>query len=101
MLIRRVILIVAMLCLSLPSTMASAAGGASSDAVPDQGGGVAKSPGGSVCVPGALVEAWSEGAWYPAVVLDPLRDGRCFVHYDDYGSDDDEALASKHVRSRR
>ncbi|OAN50812.1 hypothetical protein A6A04_17070 [Paramagnetospirillum marisnigri] len=53
------------------------------------------------CVPGGLIEAFSEGAWYPAVALDQLRDGRCFVHYDNYGQDDDEALAPKHVRSRR
>jgi hypothetical protein len=55
----------------------------------------------SVCVPGALIEALSEGGWYPAVVLDPLRDGRCFVHYENYGSDDDEALPPKSIRSRR
>lgn len=55
----------------------------------------------SVCVPGGLVEARSEGAWYPAVVLDPLRDGRCFVHYEGYGSDDDEAMARNDIRSRR
>ena len=56
---------------------------------------------GALCVPGALVEAKSEGAWYPAVVLDPLRDGRCFVHYEGYGSDDDEAMSPGSIRSRR
>ena len=55
----------------------------------------------ALCVPGALVEALSEGAWYPAVVLDPLRDGRCFVHYEGYGSDDDEAMGPGSIRSRR
>ncbi|RAU21443.1 hypothetical protein CU669_13535 [Paramagnetospirillum kuznetsovii] len=55
----------------------------------------------SACVPGAQIEALSEGAWYPAVVLDPLRDGRCFIHYDGYGSDDDEALSAREIRSRR
>ncbi|KIL98725.1 hypothetical protein CCC_02175 [Paramagnetospirillum magnetotacticum MS-1] len=57
--------------------------------------------GSSVCVPGATVEALSEGGWYPAVVLDPLRDGRCFVHYEGYGADDDEALPPNAIRSRR
>jgi hypothetical protein len=57
--------------------------------------------GASLCVAGAQVEALSEGAWYPAVVLDALRDGRCFVHYEGYGSDDDEAMAPGAVRSRR
>lgn len=101
MLTRRIILISAMICLSLSSTMAQTTGGPPSDAGPDQGGRAAKSSGGAVCVAGNLIEAWSEGGWYPAIVLDPLRDGRCFVHYEEYGSDDDEALAPKHVRARR
>lgn len=54
-----------------------------------------------LCVPGAKLEALSEGAWYPVTVLDPLRDGRCFIHYDSYGSDDDEAVTSKLIRARR
>ncbi|CAA7613757.1 hypothetical protein [Magnetospirillum sp. SS-4] len=56
---------------------------------------------GGICTPGNLIEAFSEGGWYPAVVLDPLRDGRCFVHYENYGDDDDEALKPKHIRARR
>jgi hypothetical protein len=55
----------------------------------------------AACVPGARIEAFSEGEWYPAVVLDALRDGRCFVHYEGYGSDDDEAMAPKDIRPRR
>jgi hypothetical protein len=101
MLSRRNFPITAMICLLLSPAMALAAGGSMSDTVLDQGSVTVKSGGGNVCVAGALVEAWSEGAWYPAVVLDPLRDGRCFVHYENYGSDDDEALAPKHVRARR
>ncbi|WP_158303982.1 agenet domain-containing protein [Paramagnetospirillum magneticum] len=54
-----------------------------------------------MCKPDTRVEILSEGAWYPGVVLDALRDGRCFVHYDGYGADDDEAVAPKLIRSAR
>jgi hypothetical protein len=68
---------------------------------PQQPSEMPKSNSSLVCVPGTLIEAWSEGAWYLAVALDPLRDGRCFVHYENYGSENDEALPPKNVRSRR
>jgi len=95
---RRIVLVAATICFSLSETTMSAVAGPSSDASADPRG---NAVGGSVCAPGNLIEARSEGAWYPAVVLDPLRDGRCFVHYDGYGSDDDEALGPSDIRSRR
>jgi len=54
-----------------------------------------------LCVPGSRVEIKSEGAWYPGVVLDQLQDGRCFVHYDNYNEDDDEAVSANELRSAR
>ncbi len=101
MLTRRLGLISALISFWLSPVLAQAAGGATPEAVPDQSGIAARSGGGALCVAGNPIEARSEGAWYPAIVLDPLRDGRCFVHYEDYGSDDDEALAPKHIRARR
>ena len=54
-----------------------------------------------LCKPDTKIEILSEGAWYPGVALDALRDGRCFVHYDTYTEDDDEAVAAKLIRSAR
>ena len=55
----------------------------------------------TLCKPDAKLEILSEGQWYPGVVLDALRDGRCFIHYDGYGPDDDEALTSQFIRAPR
>ena len=95
---RRIVLVAATICFSLSAAMTPAVAGPSSDAAADPRG---NAVGGFVCAPGNPIEARSEGAWYPAVVLDPLRDGRCFIHYDGYGSDDDEALGPNDIRSRR
>lgn len=55
----------------------------------------------TACVRGARVQAYSEGEWYDAVVKSaPLADGRCPVHYDDYGADEDEAVAPSALRPR-
>ncbi|MCG5241084.1 hypothetical protein ACIU1J_09130 [Azospirillum doebereinerae] len=55
----------------------------------------------SLCQKGMRVEAQSKGEWYPATVKGPLRsDGRCPVHYDDYGSEDDESVSLKRLRPR-
>ena len=78
--------------LALVSSMASAQPSADT---------VKAAVGASLCVPGTKVEALSEGAWYPAVVLDALRDGRCFVHYEGYGADDDEAMGPGTIRAAR
>ena len=103
--IRRFVLVLATLLSALSAPALSSSALAQAKDATAAGGGSDPALGpvkpGAPCVPGTLVEAWSEGAWYPAVVLDPLRDGRCFVHYDGYGSDDDEALAPQHVRTRR
>lgn len=79
------------LCLAALATPALAQSG---------GSGAAAEPS-SLCKPDTRIEILSEGAWYPGVVLDALRDGRCFVHYDGYGADDDEAVAPKLIRSAR
>ena len=54
-----------------------------------------------LCKPDTKVEILSEGGWYPGVVLDALRDGRCFVRYDGSGEEDDEAVTAKMLRSAR
>jgi hypothetical protein len=55
----------------------------------------------SLCVRGMQVEVNWKGDWYPATVTGPARaDGRCPVHYDDYGREDDEAVSLKRIRPR-
>jgi hypothetical protein len=47
----------------------------------------------SLCRPNARVKVLWEGEWYPAKVKSAmLADGRCPIHYDGYGSEDDEAV---------
>ena len=47
----------------------------------------------SLCRPNARVKVLWEGEWYPAKVKSAmLADGRCPIHYDGYGSSDDEAV---------
>lgn len=55
----------------------------------------------SLCVRGMRVEVQWKGDWYPATVTGAARaDGRCPVHYEDYGSEDDEAVSLKRIRPR-
>jgi len=55
----------------------------------------------SLCSRGMRVEVQWKGDWYPATVTGPARsDGRCPVHYEDYGDEDDEAVALKRIRPR-
>lgn len=42
-----------------------------------------------------------EGRLVSATVKDhPRKDGRCPVHYDDFGSEDDELVALRRIRPR-
>ncbi|MBP2228041.1 hypothetical protein J2847_001323 [Azospirillum agricola] len=55
----------------------------------------------SLCRRGMRVEVQWKGDWYPATVKGPLRgDGRCPIHYDEYGSEDDEAVSLQRIRPR-
>lgn len=55
-----------------------------------------------LCRQGLRVEVLSEGEWYPAVVKGSLRsDGRCPIHYEDYGSEDDEQVSLNRIRPIR
>lgn len=55
----------------------------------------------SLCSRGMQVEVQWKGDWYPATVTGPARsDGRCPVHYEDYGDEDDEAVPLKRIRPR-
>lgn len=55
----------------------------------------------ALCVKGAKVQAYSEDEWYDAVVkANPLPDGRCPVHYEGYGDDDDEKVLPSMLRRR-
>ncbi|PWC33856.1 agenet domain-containing protein [Azospirillum sp. TSO35-2] len=64
---------------------------------PSSGG--AYGAGDSLCQPGMRVEVQSEGEWYPATVKGKRRtDGRCPVHYDDYGAEDDETVSLNRIR---
>ncbi|CAO3413354.1 agenet domain-containing protein [Azospirillum doebereinerae] len=55
----------------------------------------------SLCRKGRKVEVQSKGDWYSATVKGPLRsNGRCHVHYDGYGSEDDESVSLKRIRPR-
>jgi hypothetical protein len=55
----------------------------------------------SLCRRGMQVEVQWKGEWYPATVNGPARkDGRCPVHYDGYGREDDEAVSPKRMRPR-
>ncbi|BAI71243.1 hypothetical protein AZL_006050 [Azospirillum sp. B510] len=57
--------------------------------------------GASLCQPGMRVQVESEGDWFPATVKDqPRADGRCPIHYDDYGAEDDEAVSLRRIRPR-
>ncbi len=57
--------------------------------------------GGSLCQPGMRVEAEWKGEWYPATVKDkPRKDGRCPIHYDDFGAEDDESVTLRRIRPR-
>lgn len=56
---------------------------------------------GSLCRKGMRVEVEWKGEWYPATVKGPAHpDGLCPVHYDEYGSDDDEAVSLRRLRPR-
>ncbi|GLR80440.1 hypothetical protein HUE56_20730 [Azospirillum oryzae] len=57
--------------------------------------------GASLCQPGMRVEVQWKGDWYPATVKDkPRKDGRCPVHYDEYSTEDDEAVSLRRIRPR-
>lgn len=57
--------------------------------------------GASLCQPGMRVEVEWKGDWYPATVKDkPRKDGRCPIHYDDFGSEDDESVSLRRIRPR-
>ena len=57
--------------------------------------------GASLCQPGMRVSVEWKGDWYPATVKDnPRKDGRCPVHYDDFGSEDDESVPLRRIRPR-
>ncbi len=62
----------------------------------------AATPAAPLCRPGARVEALWEGEWYDAVVTGPAYgDGRCPIHYEGYGSEDDEAVPPRRLRRPR
>ncbi|OAN52211.1 hypothetical protein A6A04_00470 [Paramagnetospirillum marisnigri] len=53
----------------------------------------------SLCRPNARVSVLSEGDWYPARVTGAvLSDGRCPIHYEGYGSEDDEAVPARRMK---
>ncbi len=55
----------------------------------------------SLCRSGMQIEVQWKGDWYPATVAGPARsDGRCPVHYEGYGKEDDEAVSLKRIRPR-
>ncbi len=55
----------------------------------------------SLCRRGMQVEVQWKGDWYPATVTGAARaDGRCPVHYDDYGAEDDELVSLTRLRPR-
>lgn len=57
-------------------------------------------PDAPLCRPGAAVQVLWEGDWYAARVKGPVRkDGRCPVHYDGYGAEDDEAVTPDRLRA--
>ncbi|AWU93083.1 hypothetical protein [Azospirillum ramasamyi] len=57
--------------------------------------------GASLCQPGMRVEVEWKGDWYAATVKDkPRKDGRCPIHYDDFGSEDDESVSLRRIRPR-
>ena len=57
--------------------------------------------GSSLCQPGMRVSVEWKGDWYAATVKDhPRKDGRCPVHYDDFGSEDDESVSLRRIRPR-
>ncbi|WP_041795432.1 hypothetical protein [Pararhodospirillum photometricum] len=51
-----------------------------------------------LCHPGRRVEVLWEGDWYPARVLEETGPGRCYIHYEGYGSDDDEEVSPRRMR---
>jgi len=55
--------------------------------------------------PAAVLVALADMPWIRRAslesVLDALRDGRCFVHYDSYTEDDDEAVPARLIRAAR
>ncbi|NMG55543.1 hypothetical protein [Aromatoleum aromaticum] len=54
----------------------------------------------ALCVKGRAVSVLYGGDWYPAKVLDgPDRMGTCLVSYDGYGSNWDELVNAKRMRS--
>lgn len=54
-----------------------------------------------LCAKGTRVQAYSGNDWYAAVVKAPaLPDGRCPVHYDGYGNDEDENVLPSMLRPR-
>lgn len=55
-----------------------------------------------LCRPGTQVEVLFEDEWYEAVVTGPLRpDGRCPIHYEGYGNEEDELVGPKRLRPRQ
>lgn len=58
-------------------------------------------PASALCVKGTRVLSYSGDDWYEAVVkAGPLPDGRCPVHYEGYGSEDDENVLPSMLRPR-
>ncbi len=55
----------------------------------------------TLCSRGMQVEVQWQGDWYPAVVTGAQRsDGRCPVHYEGYGAEDDESVSLNRIRPR-
>jgi len=84
-----------------PALLPAAPSGPMSTPAPMPAPALAQDDDRTLCRKGMKVEAQSKGDWYPATVKGPLRnDGRCPVHYDGYGSEDDEAVSLKRIRPR-
>lgn len=51
-------------------------------------------PGGLVCVPGARMFVFDDGAWYPATARDATVTTKlCLVRFDGYGEEEDKAIS--------
>jgi Agenet domain len=48
--------------------------------------------------PGSHVQVARQGQWYPAVVVQPLGDGRFLVHYDNTGNEWNEAVGPDRIK---